>query len=154
MYAEQMIKCTECENSKSESEFYNYKHERRCKQCVSEIRKAAYKANPEKHRKAKSDFTKSNPDNIRNTKLKQTYGITLKQYNDMLAKQNYGCAICGKPETAVWRGRTLSLAVDHCHTTDKVRGLLCMKCNRAFGLLEENTTNMLNMIEYAKNHLK
>jgi Recombination endonuclease VII len=40
--------------------------------------------------------------------------------------------------------------VDHCHTTGKIRGLLCGNCNSALGLIKENIPSMENMIAYIK----
>ncbi len=155
MYAEQMLKCTgPCGEPKSESEFYNYKHEQRCKACISKIRKQKYAEEAETIKVKRRAFTKANPDNIRNTKLKQTYGLTLIEWNAKFAEQDGKCAICRKPETAVWRGKVLSLAVDHCHTTGDNRGLLCMKCNRALGLLGESLTTLFSMIRYILKYLK
>jgi len=51
----------------------------------------------------------------------RTYGITHQDYQDMLEAQDGVCAICGQEEQVKERG----LSVDHCHTTGKVRGLLC-----------------------------
>lgn len=154
MYAEQMRKCTRCNNLKSESAFYNYTHEQRCKPCISEVRKLKYAEDRAGNAAKKRKYTQANPDKIKDIKLKQTYGIGLEDYNHMLAQQNGVCAICKRPETAVWRGKTLRLAVDHKENPHQVRGLLCMKCNRSFGLLEENIDFMLAMIEYAKKYLK
>lgn len=52
-------------------------------------------------------------------------GVTLEQYDTLLAAQGGGCAICGNPP------KTRRLATDHDHATGKVRGLLCHRCNRA-----------------------
>jgi Recombination endonuclease VII len=70
---------------------------------------------------------------IRDANLKALYGISLVQYERLLARQGGVCAICGRPP----RGQR-PLDVDHNHTTGQVRGLLCGNCNRALGLLEEN----------------
>ena len=70
----------------------------------------------------------------RQENLKARYGITEEQYEAMLAAQGGGCAIC----TALF-GDTVStrrLAVDHCHTSGRVRALLCTRCNRALGQYE------------------
>lgn len=57
--------------------------------------------------------------------LLKTYGITEKQYDQMLKKQGGGCWICGKtPEK-----EKKNLAVDHNHKTGELRGLLCQFCN-------------------------
>lgn len=74
--------------------------------------------------------------NARKNSIKQRYGISLEQYDQMFEKQNGRCAICGKPETAKFRGITKRLQVDHCHRSKKVRGLLCNVCNVRLGVLE------------------
>lgn len=61
-------------------------------------------------------------------KLIRTYGITLVQYNEMLAGQNHRCAIC-KEQCATGK----RLAVDHDHDTGLIRGLLCQECNLMLG---------------------
>ena len=63
--------------------------------------------------------------------LKQTYGLTLEQYDEMLEQQDSVCAICGETNLDGKR-----LYVDHNHETGKVRGLLCLKCNNRLGVLE------------------
>lgn len=65
-------------------------------------------------------------------RLKARYGIDGERYDEMFKRQGGRCAICGagKDEN---RGHTL--AVDHCHQTGVVRGLLCHTCNRAIGML-------------------
>jgi hypothetical protein len=61
------------------------------------------------------------------------------RYNQMLLNQNNLCAICGKPETK--RDHQLqkvcTLAVDHCHKTNRVRSLLCFRCNTNLGWFEK-----------------
>ncbi len=76
------------------------------------------------------------------TKLKK-YGITIDQYEMMLERQHYGCKICGQ-QCATGR----SLAVDHCHQTGRVRGLLCIKCNKALGLLDDDVNRMNLAAQY------
>lgn len=65
-----------------------------------------------------------NAEKAREAHLKYTYGITTEDYNRILEEQNGKCAVCGKPP------KTTRLAVDHCHKTGKIRGLLCSYCNR------------------------
>ena len=80
----------------------------------------------------------------RNQLLQKSFGITLYEYNALLQAQKQVCAICFNVET------TRSLAVDHCHKTGKVRGLLCRFCNQALGLLKDNS----EIVERALNYLK
>lgn len=65
-------------------------------------------------------------DQKRDKYLKRKYGISLKQYNKMLKNQDESCAICKKHKSNFSR----NLAVDHNHSTGKVRAILCMYCNR------------------------
>ena len=61
------------------------------------------------------------------------------------------CEICGKPETATHKsGTVISLSLDHCHETNKFRGWLCGKCNKALGMVQDNIDTLGKMIEYLK----
>lgn len=71
-----------------------------------------------------------------NSGLKIRYGIGLEEYEKLLAQQNYSCKICGTKKPG--RKDVKRFAVDHCHKTNKIRGLLCMACNTAIGLLNED----------------
>lgn len=88
----------------------------------------------------------------RNYGLKRFYGIDLAKYQEMLLAQNGVCAICFKPETSVVNGKIKPLAVDHCHNSDKIRGLLCARCNQAIGLLGEDVNVLTSAIDYLRNH--
>jgi hypothetical protein len=72
--------------------------------------------------------------------LIKAYGIKSKEYNKLLEKQNGCCAICKKPQESFKR----MLSVDHDHTTGKIRGLLCYRCNSALGFLCDSV-DMLNV---------
>jgi hypothetical protein len=80
--------------------------------------------------------------------LKRTYGITTQEYAEMLAEQEGLCAICRRPESAKRRGRVKPLAVDHCHDSSRVRGLLCHRCNAAIGLLQDDVNVLQQAIVY------
>lgn len=73
------------------------------------------------------------------------YGITPERYAEMLHAQKGVCAVCDKPP----RGDK-SLAVDHCHTTGKVRGLLCIGCNVSLGHLGDDPDLIQALAEYVK----
>ncbi len=77
------------------------------------------------------------PRNVRDTQLKKHYGITLADWEAMYLAQGGVCAVCKATETDK-SSRYANLAVDHCHTTGKVRGLLCNACNRAIGFLRDD----------------
>ena len=58
----------------------------------------------------------------RNARLQSTYGLSNEEYQLLFEAQGGACAIC--KET-----RRSNLAVDHCHKTEAIRGLLCQRCN-------------------------
>jgi hypothetical protein len=80
--------------------------------------------------------------------LKKKYGITIKEYDNMLHEQNYKCYICHIHEDKLDR----SLAVDHCHSTGKVRGLLCGTCNRYLGQINDNVKTASRLLKYLQKH--
>ena len=65
------------------------------------------------------------------------------RFKQMLDAQNHSCAICGNTCNT---GR--ELAVDHCHKSGAIRGLLCGKCNKALGLVNDDVAILKTMIEY------
>ena len=83
----------------------------------------------------------------RRSKLKQQYGISMEEYDTMLAAQGGGCAICAATEPG---GRTKYFPVDHCHTTGTVRGLLCTKCNRGLGLFNDDPARLERAAKFLK----
>jgi len=88
----------------------------------------------------------------RRTMLKVKYGISLERYNEVLKEQNGVCAICKKAETnhSNKKGPVDSLRVDHCHSTGKVRGLLCSECNFGISKFDDDTNLLLEAIKYLK----
>lgn len=94
--------------------------------------------------------SQSDPDFEFKRSLKRHYGITINQYFEMHEKQNGVCAICEQPETSVDKNskKVRKLAVDHCHTTGKIRGLLCGSCNKAIGAFKDSTKLLNKAINY------
>ena len=85
----------------------------------------------------------------RRAHLKRMYNMTLEEYNVILESQNGVCEICKQPESY---GRASFLAVDHCHNSETIRGLLCNNCNRAIGLLKDDIEVLENAVKYLKKH--
>jgi hypothetical protein len=76
--------------------------------------------------------------------LKRKFNMGLEEYNTLLSQQEGHCATCDKTKSS--NGK--SLAVDHCHVTGKIRGLLCNECNTSLGLLKESVDVLNNLICY------
>jgi hypothetical protein len=89
--------------------------------------------------------------NKRKRYIEVRYGISYDDYMKLSERQMNLCAICGEPETMIGNnGKTKRLAVDHCHTSGKVRGLLCGACNRGLGYFKDNPELLENAIRYVK----
>ena len=88
-------------------------------------------------------------DRQRKYQLRDKYGITEADYEEMLLLQEGRCAIC-KTDTPT--GKWKRFAVDHCHHTGVVRGLLCNECNRGMGLLRDNPTLLREAANYLENY--
>lgn len=77
--------------------------------------------------------------------LLSLYGITIEQYEALLAAQGGVCAICGGVSTD---GKSLHVDHDHncCNTRPAcgacVRGLLCDLCNRAIGSMQDDPARL------------
>ena len=75
-----------------------------------------------------------------------TFIVGLERYHKLLEAQKGGCAICGRKPTKT------RLSLDHCHQTGLLRGLLCMRCNRGYGLFHDNDCKrLLAAYMYLKN---
>lgn len=157
-----ILTCTKCKEEKDSSLFHNYNKKKngftsQCKDCRNEARKEQYWKNPEQSRKKVDDYRKhlrqTDPHKLfisaRKTNLKKCYGITIEQYQLILESQDLKCAVCNKEHQELEKKR---LVVDHCHTTNKVRGLLCNNCNTALGLLKENVQVVDKLKDYILLH--
>lgn len=102
--------------------------------------------NREKVNAATRDWKINNKDKVRDSKLRERYGITLVDYQRMLEEQNSRCAICQSPD--VNRKNSEHFLVDHCHVTGEVRGLLCYKCNIGLGAFSDSVENLNSAIDY------
>jgi len=72
------------------------------------------------------------------------YNLTQKEYDKLYKEQDGKCAICRTPQEDLSR----VLAVDHCHKTGKVRGLLCDACNKRLGMFRDNPSIMEDALYY------
>jgi hypothetical protein len=73
---------------------------------------------------------------MRDQTLRRKYGVSVAQYDEMLAKQGGGCAICRVAGDHPRNRGNGALHVDHDHKTGRVRGILCATCNTALGTYE------------------
>ena len=140
--------CTRCKETKLHSDFSLASREtetRRavyrstCKVCQSVQAMQWFADNPERATLSRRKFN-----------LEKNYGLTVEEYERILANQGGVCAICRRdePNEHGRTGKKFRLSVDHCHATGRVRGLLCQKCNRAIGLMDDSVDLLKRAIDY------
>ncbi len=128
-------RCPICTQTKPSIEFYTIFSRGKfsllpaCKICSSERSKEYVRRNPAAKREA----------NKRGW-LKHSYGLSQRQYDTMVSLQNGRCSICSNTLT--------KSHIDHCHTTGKVRGILCPHCNLGIGHFLDNTRLLDSAITY------
>jgi hypothetical protein len=126
---------------------YRAKNRELCKERIRECNRRKRAENPELAREQWRDAARKHrirhPESGRASKLRRAYGITLEEYDAILAAQGGHCAVCDR----VCEDNGMRLAVDHDHATGRVRGILCGEHNRMLG---ENVTIeiLARLIEY------
>ncbi len=102
-------------------------------------------------RARRAAMTQEQKAQLRHAKRAQSYlrkyGITIAQYDEMLRLQGGVCALCRVPGRM---GKYDKLDVDHCHETGRVRGLLCITCNHALGVLGDSAERLERAVAYLK----
>lgn len=128
----QLKLCSHCKTEKSITDFFNYSSS--CKPC---------------YRLKKKQWAKNNKElldaQIRRYNWKKNFGLTESEYYKMAEEHKNVCAICYKSDDTL-------LSVDHCHTTGKIRGLLCKKCNLAIGHFEDQIDRLKSAIKYLEKY--
>lgn len=110
---------------------------------TAEYRKAWKELNPDKC----AEYLKRAHPNKKHQMREKRYGISKDQYEAWLLKQDH-CEIC-KASFETERPN-----IDHCHDTNKIRGLLCNSCNRALGWFKDSPEVLHNAQQYLKKHGK
>lgn len=87
-----------------------------------------------------------------NWRLKKRYSITDSDYMNLLKLQNYCCAICKIhiDDHRKRKGAKKNFAVDHSHEDNKVRGLLCYKCNMGLGYFNDSIIKIQEALKYLR----
>lgn len=155
--------CVKCQIEKPASAFYvrgsgrPRRPRRECKTCHRAAAKVREQADPAKHaariyayrqrnlaaeRARNKAYRARRPEVGFRAYLKYTYGLALEDYQSMLEAQDERCAICGGQD------EDSRLHVDHCHTTGKVRGLLCESCNLSIGRMGDSPSRLRSAAAY------
>ncbi len=142
-----MKTCRKCKEDKNEAEFYPFAKGKnglyaQCKDCC--------RARHKETRKKYAGRVAAGRD-----KIKSTYGITLEDKYQIFLKQGSMCAICKSTEhcgaRAIYpsnRPEVDGWAIDHCHATGAVRGIVCSRCNVMLGMARDSITTLSAAVEY------
>lgn len=137
-----MKQCTVCNEIKSLEDFHRNKlasdgvHSS-CKICRNRARKLSNKA---------KEYTENYKEKQKENDLKRRFNINSQQYEAMLIAQDFSCGICRTHQKDLDK----SLAVDHCHKTGAIRGLLCSRCNLSLGGFQDSIEVLEKAILYLK----
>ncbi len=82
-------------------------------------------------------------DRVRNSTLKAFYGINQAEYDALFERQGCRCAACKTTDNGKRRW-----SVDHDHETGRIRGILCLKCNTALGMLNDSPYLLTALLQY------
>jgi hypothetical protein len=164
-----MKRCTKCGLEQPLGNFYRAKDARDglrgdCKACFAARAKARYPQVRDKAIARAQQWQRDNRErHLANLKrrhqrpeikrrerdmyLQRTHGITIDEYDDMLAAQCGVCAVCSAPPRP-----DISLHVDHDHETGRRRSLICFGCNNVLGNVGENPARLIALADYLVNH--
>ena len=151
--------CRKCGEEKPLSEFNKNRslpsgYTNDCKKCHNAYLKKR-REDPvvaEKTRQSGARWRAANPEADKRKYLLRKFNMTLEEYKALLNKQGGVCAICGEKEQVLRRAKSGQemLAVDHCHETGKIRGLLCFKCNTGIGALGDSVEGLERALDYLR----
>lgn len=139
--------CKKCGKEKEISEFSptsSYKGKKcyrcDCKECNAKNATAYYYANLDSRRAAARKWKAENPQKVVDNKRWNMYRLRPGVYEKILQSQNHKCPICSI--------ELLFPHIDHCHTTGKVRGILCNTCNTGLGKFQDSVEQLQKAIRY------
>lgn len=123
------------------------------KEVKSAYAKKHYAKHSEKVKKRVSDTYYNNKEEMsvrrKSYNLRDKFGMTIEEYDALFLKQGNACAICSKGK----KENGYNLPVDHCHKTNKVRGILCHRCNMGLGYFQDDIELLQKALKYIENYV-
>lgn len=140
-------KCSACREVLPVEDFWRRSalksgYKSQCKSCSRAGVRRIYRDRTEAEKRRVTLWKNANPDRVKGYDL-QRYGLTLAQYDEMLQRQGGACALCREAFESAPQ-------VDHCHRTQRVRGLLCRLCNLGIGKFRDNPALLRSAAEYVE----
>jgi hypothetical protein len=146
--------CKECRKLEPRYSYPISVETKQCPKCL-EVKSATAFSRDSGHKDGLTTFCKVccrslfPPEYARERKYRREYGLSIADYERMLAAQGGVCASCGSPDPG-WSHK--HFAVDHDHRTGKVRALLCFRCNTVIGLINEDLLVHAMLGEFLRKH--
>lgn len=143
-------RCPRCEQRKPLEEFHASQNSfdgkaKVCKQCSYTKHAHWRKHNLNYAAEQAKKWRTANPERSADHSLKKTYGLPLGTYRTMLEAQGGVCAICAATKVGGKGGR---FHVDHCHSSGRIRGLLCNDCNHGLAKFKDSAGLLSSAITY------
>jgi len=134
--------------SEKKSKWQKRQRSREFKDKKNTNRKNRYANDAEFREKKKAEVREYNArkPHIKQAQRLSMYGLTINDHSDLVKKQDGKCAICGLQPSN--ENKYNQFYIDHNHTTGKIRGLLCNKCNFAIGHFNDSIDILKNAIKY------
>lgn len=148
-----MKTCSKCKKQKPKTDFHKDKHLKDGLQAWCIVCKRNYDLTSPKRLKYQREYAKkhykNNKDYYENKRNVSRYGMTTVERKAYIIKCGSKCGACGIKEENTNRG----LFIHHDHTTGKVLGVLCNRCNAAAGMLGDDVDRVFALFRYLE-HLK
>ena len=156
-------KCSRCKEIKPITEFYKRKKSGTlhscCKKCDRAMTRDWYERNREKAKEKYRIWRLNNLDKVKKynadnrrkhyqQEVVRKYGVPIDWFDGQMKKQKGKCACCGM--SFEWGNKQTSPHVDHCHKTQKVRGILCNRCNSVLGLCKDDIQLLSSLVRYLR----
>lgn len=153
-----MKTCKECNQSFDLDNFYSYRprpdaklyYRSTCKSCygrnTTRLAKELYHKDLEVAREKRRAYRQANREQTNRWKRKQNWkrqGIDVDVALELVNKNDGTCDICKRPPQ---NGK--ALYVDHCHTSGRVRGVICHDCNTGLSRFQDNPDNLRKAADY------
>lgn len=142
--------CPTCQKHKPRNSFHKNRSRydglnAQCKECRNTIARSRMDYRPMKRQHSRR-YWKKNSVQLTLKRRCRVFGLTTEQLSNLLTAQNNTCAICSREPDPLKRSSLL--AIDHDHETGNVRGLLCISCNAALGMLGDNIEGLERALSY------
>jgi ribosomal protein S27AE len=138
--------CPKCGQVKPVVEFYQIStidpYGKPGKRCANACKPCA-RAATQQHRR---NYTDEQRRRMKSRTLMRQYGITLDEYDALAAAQGGACQIC--------RRTNEPLVIDHCHGTNRFRGLICGRCNGALGMVQDSEEIAMGLLDYIRTYCR